>query len=44
MRRERILTRVELRPKGEIQGFISSNRVFRFRLHKQPGWLFMDDN
>ena len=25
MRRERILTRVELRPKGEIQGCISSN-------------------
>ena len=44
MRTERFLTRVELRPKGEIQGCISSSRVFRFRLHKQPGGRFMDDN
>ena len=29
-------------PKGKIQGCISSSLISRFRLQKQPGWLFID--
>ena len=48
MRRERILTRVSAL-EAKYRDVFSSNRasldlIRRFRLRKQPGWRFMDDN